>query len=57
MTYTTADFKKAAELVNGGLDMYPFITQRFPMEKTGEALKLLSDKTDNIVKIIVNITE
>ena len=57
MTYTTADFKKAAELVNSGLDMYPFITQRFPMEKTGEALKLLSDKTGNIVKIIVNITE
>ncbi len=57
MTYQTADFAEAAALVNGGLDMYPFITQRFPMEQTGEALKLLSDKTGDIVKIIVNIQE
>lgn len=56
MTYETRDFVKAWEMINNGLDMKPFITQRLPLDKTQEALDILSDKKEDVVKVIVTVS-
>jgi L-iditol 2-dehydrogenase len=55
MTYETRDFKKAADMVNGGLDLSSFVTQRLPLERTQDALDILSKKKENVVKVIVTL--
>jgi len=55
MTYETRDFVKAVELVNSGLDLSDFITQRLPLERAQEALDVLSQKKENVVKVLVEI--
>ncbi|RIW29181.1 alcohol dehydrogenase [Bacillus salacetis] len=55
MTYETKDFAKAAELVNNGLDLSDFITQRLPLEESQEALDILSKKKENVVKVLVEV--
>jgi L-iditol 2-dehydrogenase len=54
-TYETKDFVKAAEMVNNGLDLSDFVTQKLRLEDSQEALNLLSEKTENVVKIIVEV--
>jgi len=55
MTYETRDFKKAAEMVNGGLDLASFVTQRIGLERSQEALEILSQKRENVIKVIVTV--
>jgi L-iditol 2-dehydrogenase len=55
MTYETRDFAKAAEMVNGGLDLRDFVTQKLPLEKSQEALDILSRKQENVIKVIVTV--
>lgn len=55
MTYETRDFVKAAAMVNGGLDLSAFVTQKLPLEKTQEALDILSQKKEHVVKVIVTV--
>lgn len=55
MTYETKDFKKAADMINGGLDLSGLITQRFPLERSQEALDVLAKKQEDVVKVIVTI--
>lgn len=55
MTYETRDFAKAAEMINGGLDLSDFVTQRRPLDRSQEALDLLSQKKENVVKVIVTV--
>lgn len=55
MTYETRDFAKAAEMINGGLDLSDFVTQRRPLAQSQEALDLLSEKKENVVKVIVTV--
>lgn len=56
MTYETRDFVKAWEMINNGLDLKPFITQKLPLDKTQEALDILSQKKENVVKVIVEVS-
>lgn len=53
MTYTTSDFKKAVAMVNGGIDLSDFITQKMDLEHTQEGLDILSQKKENVVKVMI----
>jgi L-iditol 2-dehydrogenase len=55
MTYETRDFKKAVDMVNGGLDLSAFITQRLDLNHTQDALDILSQKKENVIKVIVTL--
>lgn len=55
MTYETKDFAKAADMINKGLDLSDFLTQKLPLEKSQEALDILSEKKGNVVKVIVEV--
>ena len=55
MTYESKDFKEAADMINNGLDLNDFITQKLPLEKTQEALDILSQKKEYVVKVIVEV--
>lgn len=55
MTYETKDFLKATDMINNGLDLTDFITQRLPLEKTEEALNILMDKKENVVKVLIEL--
>lgn len=55
MTYETKDFLKATNMINKGLDLSDFITQKLPLEKAEEGLNILNDKKENVVKVLVEI--
>ncbi len=55
MTYETRDFAKAAEMVNSGLDLSGFVTQKLPLARTQEALDILSQKKEGVIKVIVTV--
>ena len=54
-TYESEDFKHAADLINGGLDLSSFVTQVLPLEQTQHGLEMLNAKTDPIIKILVRV--
>ena len=53
MTYAPKYFAQAVELVNNGLDLNDYITQVFSLDKAQDALSCLSDKKENVIKILV----
>lgn len=53
--YTSADFEEALSIINSGTDMSAFITQNLPLEDVQHAMELLSEKKENVVKIILNL--
>ena len=55
MTYETKDFVKAAQMINGGLDLSDYLTQRYPLDKSQEALDVLLKKKEHVVKVIVEL--
>jgi L-iditol 2-dehydrogenase len=55
MTYTTGDFGEAADMINGGLDLTDFVTQTVDIEHTQEGLDILSQKKENVVKVMVEL--
>lgn len=55
MTYETKDFVKAAEMVNNGLDLSDFVTQRLPFADTEEGLRILDEKKENVIKVIIEM--
>lgn len=55
MTYETKDFVKAAEMINNGLDLSDFITQKLGLKDSQKALNILSEKKENVVKVIVEV--
>lgn len=55
MTYETKDFVKAAEMINNGLDLSDFITQKVDLKDSQKALNILSEKKENVVKVIVEV--
>ncbi|PKM51630.1 MAG: alcohol dehydrogenase [Firmicutes bacterium HGW-Firmicutes-7] len=55
MTYETNDFIKAVEMINSGLDLSDFITQKIILEGSQKALNVLNEKKENVVKVIVEI--
>jgi L-iditol 2-dehydrogenase len=55
MTYATRDFKEAAEMINGGLDLNDFITQTLDLAHTQEGLDILSQKKEGVVKVMIEL--
>ncbi|MCD8349731.1 MAG: alcohol dehydrogenase catalytic domain-containing protein [Planctomycetaceae bacterium] len=55
MTYETRDFTKAADMINGGLDLSALVTHKFELERSQEALDILSQKKANVVKVLVTM--
>jgi len=55
MTYETKDFVKASKMINEGLDLKDFITQKMTLEQTEEGLNILNEKKENVVKIIIEV--
>lgn len=55
MTYATCDFKEAAEMINGGLDLNDFVTQAMDLDHTQEGLDVLSQKKENVVKVMIEL--
>jgi len=55
MTYETRDFVKAAEMINGGVDFSAFVTQEFDLAQSQEALDILNQKKENVIKVIVTV--
>ena len=55
MTYETKDFAKANEMIMNGLDLNDFITQRLPLAESQQALDILNEKKEHVVKIIVEV--
>jgi L-iditol 2-dehydrogenase len=53
MTYAMNDFREAADMINGGLDLTDFVTQTVDLEHTQEGLDILSQKKENVVKVMV----
>ena len=53
MTYATCDFKEAAEMINGGLDLNDFVTQAMDLDHTQEGLDVLSQKKEDVVKVMI----
>jgi L-iditol 2-dehydrogenase len=54
-TYETKDFVKATEMINNGLDLSDFITQRLSLENSQKALSILSERKEHAIKIIVEV--
>jgi L-iditol 2-dehydrogenase len=57
MTYETKDFIKATDMINDGLDLSDFLTQKLPLEETQKALDVLNEKKENVVKVIVEVSK
>lgn len=57
MTYETKDFAKAAKMINDGLDLSDFLTQKIPMEESQKALDILNEKKENVIKVIVEVSK
>jgi L-iditol 2-dehydrogenase len=57
MTYETKDFAKATEMINNGLDLSDFVTQKLPLDESQKALDVLSQKKENVVKVIVEVSK
>lgn len=55
MTYETKDFAKATVMINNGLDLSDFVTQKLPLDESQKALDVLSQKKENVVKVIVEV--
>nr|WP_321457939.1 alcohol dehydrogenase catalytic domain-containing protein [uncultured Cohaesibacter sp.] len=55
MTYETCDFVKAAEMVNAGVDLSAFVTQELPLDQTQEALDILNQKKEDVIKVVVTL--
>ncbi|MCL2616307.1 MAG: alcohol dehydrogenase catalytic domain-containing protein [Defluviitaleaceae bacterium] len=56
MTYETKDFVKAVEMINNGLDLDDLVTQKYDLSRTQEALAVLSEKKEDVVKVLVTIS-
>jgi len=54
MTYPAPSFKKAVDMVNDGLDLSMLVTQTMDVEQTQEALTILSEKKEDVVKVLVS---
>lgn len=56
MTYETKDFAQATSMINSGLDLSDLITHRYNLDETQKALMVLSEKKENVGKVIVKVS-
>lgn len=57
MTYETKDFAKASEMINNGLDLNAFVTQRMDLDQSQQALDVLDQKKENVVKVLIEVNK
>ncbi|RGX54698.1 alcohol dehydrogenase [Anaerotruncus sp. AF02-27] len=57
MTYSSEHFAMAANMINNGLDLTMFVTQKIDLSQTQEALQMLSEKKGDIIKILMTFSE
>lgn len=57
MTYSSEHFAIAADMINHGLDLSDFVTQRLDLSQSQQALSMLSEKKENIIKILITFPE
>ena len=58
MCYEPGDFAEAMDLINGGLDLGDYVTHEMEgIEKTQEGLDILSQKKENVVKVLIKIAD
>ncbi len=58
MCYEPKDFKEAMDMINGGLDLSDYVTQQMHgLEETQKGLDILNQKKENVVKVVVNVSE
>ena len=56
MCYEPKDFKEAMDMINGGLDLSDYITHQMKgLEETQQGLDILSQKKEDVVKVVVNL--
>ena len=56
--YNHEDFKKAVEWIDSGIfDFKKLITHTFPMEKAQEALTVLDEHKENVIKILLDLRQ
>jgi L-iditol 2-dehydrogenase len=55
MAHETKDFLKAAEMINNGLDLTDFVTQKLALDDCQKALSLLNDKKEDVIKVIIEV--
>ena len=56
MTYESKDFQQAVQWINGGLDLSDFVTQELEFSKAQEGLNILSQKKENVVKVMLKLS-
>ena len=55
MTYQTEDFVEATTMINQGLDLSLLITHKFDIDNTDQGLKVLSEKKENVGKVLITM--
>lgn len=55
MTYTSKDFEEAIELINNDIGWESFVTKKYPIDESQDALELLRDRTEDTVKILIDM--
>jgi L-iditol 2-dehydrogenase len=53
LSYATHDFKEAADMINGGLDLTDFVTQTLDLAHTQQGLDILNQKKEGAVKVMI----
>ena len=57
MCYESKDFKEAIDLINEGFDLHDFVTQEMNgIEDTQKGLDTLSQKKENVIKVLIKIS-
>ena len=52
--YTPADFREALEYIENGLDLSLLVTHKLPMSDVQRAFELYGNKTENVIKILID---
>jgi L-iditol 2-dehydrogenase len=55
MAHEKKDFSKAAEMINNGLDLTDFITQKKSLDDCQKALNILNEKKEDVIKVIIEV--
>jgi L-iditol 2-dehydrogenase len=55
MAHEKKDFSKASEIINNGMDLTDFITQKMKFDDCQKALSILNEKKENVIKVIIEV--
>lgn len=55
MVYSVRDFDEAVRIVNSGVNLEGYVTHRFPLAETQEAMEVLRRKEEGVIKVVVDV--